>query len=167
LETSIPTISELTLIPGNDGLSAGERQARRSGIFQPYHEQIEALLEARRASGRRTVLIAMHSFTPVFKGVSRQIEVGILYNRDARLPHIMLDLLRRESDLKVGDNEPYAVGDLSDYTVPVHGEKRGLPHVEIEIRQDLIADAAGQAVWAARLARLLSEADARLRESGL
>jgi predicted N-formylglutamate amidohydrolase len=77
----------------------------------------------------------------------------------------MLDLLRREGDLNVGDNQPYAVGDLSDYTVPVHGEKRGLPHVEIEIRQDLIADPAGQAAWAARLARLLPEADARLRES--
>jgi predicted N-formylglutamate amidohydrolase len=76
----------------------------------------------------------------------------------------MLDLLRREGDLSVGDNEPYAVGDLSDYTVPVHGEQRGLPHVEIEIRQDLIADAAGQARWAARLARLLPQADALLRK---
>jgi predicted N-formylglutamate amidohydrolase len=75
--------------------------------------------------------------------------------------------LRREGDLTVGDNQPYAVGDLSDYTVPTHGEQRGLPHVEVEIRQDLIADAAGQAAWAARLARLLPEADARLRESGL
>ena len=109
----------------------------------------------------------MHSFTPVFKGVSRIVEIGVLYNRNARLPHIMLDLLRREGNLAVGDNEPYAVGDLSDYTVPVHGEQRGLPHVEIEIRQDLIADAAGQAAWAARLSRLLPEADARLREAGL
>ena len=67
----------------------------------------------------------------------------------------------------VGDNEPYAVSDLTDYTVPVHGERRGLPHVEIEIRQDLIAEAAGQAAWAARLAQLLPEADARLRESGI
>jgi predicted N-formylglutamate amidohydrolase len=167
LETSIPSISELTLIPGNDNLSAEEREARRREIFLPYHEAIDGLLDDRHASGRRTVLIAMHSFTPVFKGVSRKIEIGILYNRDARLPHIMLDLLRREEDLIVGDNEPYAVGDLSDYTVPVHGEKRGLPHVEIEIRQDLIADAAGQAAWAARLARLLPEADARLYEAGL
>jgi predicted N-formylglutamate amidohydrolase len=166
LETSIPTVSELTLIPGNNDVSGEEREARRHEIFQPYHDRIEELLETRRAGGRRTVLIAMHSFTPVFKGVARQIEVGILYNRDARLPHIMLDLLRRERDLIVGDNEPYAVGDLSDYTVPVHGEKRGLPHVEIEIRQDLITDAAGQAAWTARLARLLPEADTRLRESG-
>ncbi|OLD92155.1 MAG: hypothetical protein AUG92_02400 [Alphaproteobacteria bacterium 13_1_20CM_4_65_11] len=136
-------------------------------IFQPYHARIEQLLESRSASGRRTLLIAMHSFTPVFKSVARKVDIGVLYNRDARLPYIMLDLLRHEGDLNVGDNQPYAVGDLSDYTVPVHGEQRGLPHVEIEIRQDLIADAAGQAAWAARLARLLSEADARLRESGI
>jgi len=107
----------------------------------------------------------MHSFTPVFKGVRRQVEVGILYNRDARLPHILLDLLDAEGDLAVGENEPYAVGDLTDYTVPVHAERRGLAHVEIEIRQDLIADEAGQAEWAARLARLLPIADARLREA--
>jgi predicted N-formylglutamate amidohydrolase len=164
LDSSIPMISELTPIPGNEGLSPAEREARRREIFLPYHERITALLDARHASGRRTLLIAMHSFTPVFKGVSRIVEIGVLYNRDARLPHIMLDLLRREGDLSVGDNEPYAVGDLSDYTVPVHGEQRGLPHVEIEIRQDLIADAAGQARWAARLARLLPQADALLRK---
>jgi predicted N-formylglutamate amidohydrolase len=166
LDSSIPTISELTPIPSNESLSSAEREARRREIFQPYHDRIEQLLEARRASGRRTLLIAMHSFTPVFKGIARKVEVGILYNRDPRLPHIILELLRHDGDLAVGDNEPYAVGDLSDYTVPVHGETRGLPHVEIEIRQDLIADAAGQARWAARLARLLPQADALLRKSG-
>jgi predicted N-formylglutamate amidohydrolase len=77
----------------------------------------------------------------------------------------MLDLLRAEGDLVVGDNAPYAITDTSDYTVPVHGEGRGLAHVEIEIRQDLIADAAGQDAWAARLARLLPIADIRLRRS--
>jgi predicted N-formylglutamate amidohydrolase len=166
LDSSIPTISELTAIPGNEDLSAAERDKRRREIFVPYHQRIEELLEMRRTTGRLAVLVAMHSFTPVFKSVARRVEVGILYNRDTRLAQIMLDLLRREGDLDVGDNQPYAVGDLSDYTVPVHGERRGLPHVEIEIRQDLIADAAGQAAWAARLARLLREADGRLREQG-
>ena len=165
LDSSIPTLSELTAIPGNEGSSAAEREARRQEIFLPYHGQIVEMLDRRRVAGRRTLLVAMHSFTPVFKRIARTVEVGILYNRDTRLAHIMLDLLRREGDLGVGDNQPYAVGDLSDYTVPVHGEGRGLPHVEIEIRQDLIADAGGQAAWAAHLARLLPEADARLRES--
>jgi predicted N-formylglutamate amidohydrolase len=105
----------------------------------------------------------MHSFTPVFKGESRAMEVGVLYNRDARLAGILLDLLRAEGDLTVGDNAPYAVSDLTDYGVPRHAERRGLPHVEIEIRQDLIADEAGEAAWAERMERLLVAADARLK----
>ena len=109
-------------------------------------------MRARRPA-RRTVFVAMHSFTPVFKGESRAMQVGVLYNRDARLAAIMLELLRAEGDLTVGDNAPYAVSDVTDYGVPVHAERRGLPHVEIEIRQDLIADEAGQAAWAARFAR--------------
>jgi len=164
--TSIPTISELTAIPGNQGISAPARAARHREIFLPYHECITALLDRRSAPGRqgarRTVLIAMHSFTPAFKGEPRAIDVGILYNRDARLAGILLDLLRAEGDLVVGDNAPYAITEASDYTVPVHGEGRGLPHVEIEIRQDLIGDDRGQAAWAARLARLLPIAVSRL-----
>jgi predicted N-formylglutamate amidohydrolase len=167
LDSSIPTVSEVTAIPGNEGLSEEERDARRREIFAPYHDRIAGLIAARRAGGRRIVVVAMHSFTPVFKGAARQVEIGILYNRDTRLAHTLLDLLRRDGDLAVGDNQPYAVGDLTDYTVPVHAEPRGLPYVEIEIRQDLIADPAGQATWAARLARLLPAADARLRESSL
>jgi len=161
--TSIPQVSELTEIPGNRGLGPADREARRQEIFEPYHDRIAALLDAREAAGRRTVLVAMHSFTPVFKGESRAVEIGILYNRDDRLARIMLDLLRAEEDLVVGDNAPYAITDTSDYTAPVHGERRGLPHVEIEIRQDLIADGAGQQAWAERLARLLVAADRRLR----
>jgi predicted N-formylglutamate amidohydrolase len=99
----------------------------------------------------------------VFKGESRGMQVGILYNRDNRLAVILMDLLRAEGDLTVGDNAPYAVSDVTDYGVPVHAEKRRLAHVEIEIRQDLITDAAGQAAWAARFARLLVAADSRLR----
>src|SRR3954471_15471301 len=163
-ESSIPTISEHTEIPDNRGISQSEREARRREIFDPYHRRIAELLDRRAAAGRRTVLVAMHSFTPVFKGERRSVEVGVLYNRDTRLAAIMLDLLRAEGDLAVGDNAPYAITGNSDYTVPTHGEARGLPHVEIEIRQDLIADAAGQTAWAARLARLLPIADARLRE---
>jgi predicted N-formylglutamate amidohydrolase len=164
--TSIPEISELTEIPGNHHLTPQQREARRREVFAPYHDQIAALLDARDAEGRRTVLIAMHSFTPIFKGEPRSVQVGVLYNRDDRLARIMLELLRAEPDLVVGDNTPYAITDTSDYTVPVHGEQRGLPHVEIEIRQDLIADAAGQAEWAARLARLLPIADRRLCQAG-
>ncbi len=90
------------------------------------------------------------------------MHLGILYNRDPRFARILLDLLKSERDLVVGDNAPYRVSDETDYTIPVHGERRGLPHVEIELRQDLIGAAAGQLQWAERLARLLAAADARL-----
>jgi predicted N-formylglutamate amidohydrolase len=85
-----------------------------------------------------------------------------MYQRDPRLAGIMLDLLRAEADLVVGDNEPYAVTDVGDYTIPVHGERRALPHVALEVRQDLIADAAGQRRWADLLVRLLPLAQRRL-----
>jgi predicted N-formylglutamate amidohydrolase len=162
--TSIPAISELTAIPGNADLTAEARAARRRAIFDPYHAALAGLLDRRTAAGRRSVLIAMHSFTPVFKSVARSVEVGVLYHHETPLSETLLDLLRAEGDLAVGANEPYAITGDSDYTVPVHGEARGLEHVEIEIRQDLIADPAGQAAWAQRMARLLSEADKRLRE---
>jgi predicted N-formylglutamate amidohydrolase len=161
--TSIPSVSELTAIPGNEGLSAAERAARRRAIFDPYHAAIAGLLAARKAAGRRSVLVAMHSFTPVFKGAARRVEIGVLYHHETPLSRIMLDLLRGEGDLVVGANEPYAITDDSDYTVPAHGEGNGLDHVEIEIRQDLIAEAEGQAAWAKRMARLFIEADKRLR----
>jgi predicted N-formylglutamate amidohydrolase len=158
--TSIVEISELTEIPGNKGLSGEERAARTAEILWPYQNRIAAELDAR--AGRPTVLVAMHSFTEAYKGVARPWHAGVLFNRDDRFASIVLDLLRREPGLVVGMNEPYAVSDLTDYTVPVHGERRGLPHVELEIRQDLIAEADGQKRWAELFTRLLPEAYGRL-----
>ena len=156
--SSIPEISENTEIPGNRGLDEAERAARADMIFRPYHNAIGAALDHRAAANRATALVALHSFTPVFKGVARPWHVAVLFNRDSRLAHALAELLRAEDDLMVGENEPYQVSDLTDYTIPVHGERRGLPHVEIEIRQDLIADPAGQREWAERLAKLLPAA---------
>ena len=151
-------MSELTPIPGNVGLSEASRAARVREIFTPYHERIAAELERRRQAGCATVLIALHSFTPVFKGVARPWHAGVMYNRDPRFARQVLALLQNEPGLIVGDQEPYVVSDTTDYTIPVHGERRGLPHVLIEIRQDLIADATGQRAWARILARLLPPA---------
>jgi predicted N-formylglutamate amidohydrolase len=162
--SSIPEISESTPIPGNVGISATDRETRRVAIHKPYHDALEAMLAARRAAGRPTMLLAMHSFTPVYKGVARPWHAGVLFNRDDRIGRIMLDLLRAEPGLVVGENEPYAVSDETDYTVPVHAEPHHLPHLELEVRQDLIADAAGEAKWAALLTRLLPIACARLPE---
>ncbi|WP_254073304.1 N-formylglutamate amidohydrolase [Acidisphaera sp. S103] len=159
--SAMPAVSEYTPIPGNQALSAEARQARVAAIFTPYHDRIRTLLDAR--AGRRTVLVAMHSFTPSFKGESRAMQVGMLYNKDARLARILLDLLRQEGDLTVGDNAPYAVTEESDYGIPTHGEKRGLPHIEIEIRQDLIATPETQKAWAGRFAGWLTQADSLLK----
>jgi predicted N-formylglutamate amidohydrolase len=156
--SSIPEISETTEIPGNRGLTENSRTARINTVFRPYHDTIAAALDRRAAAGRGSVLVALHSFTPAFKGVARPWHAAVLYNRDARFAHPLFKLLQAEGGLVVGDNEPYRVTDLTDYTVPVHGERRGLPHIEIEIRQDQITDPPGQTAWAELLARLLPAA---------
>jgi len=160
--SAFPVISETTDIPGNAGLLPADKAARVAAIFKPYHDRITALLDARAAAGRRSILVAMHSFTPVYKGQFRPMQTGVLHFGETRMASIMLDLLRAEDGLTVGDNEPYAITANSDYSAPTHGDRRGLTHVEIEIRQDLIAGAAGQTVWAARFSRLLPEALRRL-----
>lgn len=155
IASSIPLISEHTPIPGNQNISAAEAGAREQEIFQPYHQAIDHALTARQAKGQPCAVIAMHSFTPVFKGVERPWQVGLLFNRHPQFALLLAELLREEGDLQVGINEPYAMTDATDYTLPVHAERRALPYVGIEIRQDLICDAAGQAAWAERFVRLL------------
>lgn len=155
---SIPVVSEATPIPGNAAVSDAERRIRVDAIFAPYHQAIADALDARAASGRPTVLIAMHSFTPVYLGEARPWHIGTLYGRDGRLAAGLGALLRAEGRFPVGDNEPYSVSDESDHTIPVHGERRGLLHVGLEIRQDLITTPDGQAEWAGILTRLLPRA---------
>lgn len=165
--SSIPVISEATAIPRNEGITEGERAARRREIFDPYHHRIDAAIDRRLHDKRPTVLVSLHSFTPVYAGVARPWHIGALYNRDTVLPKLWLKHLREQGDLVVGDNEPYAVSDLSDYTIPVHGEARGLINTGIEIRQDLIADQSGQRQWAERLARIFAEIEVELRAERL
>ena len=165
--SSIPLISEATTIPGNEGLARDATEVRRAQIFDPYHRRIDEIIDSRLHSGLPTVLLSLHSFTPVYAGIARPWHIGTLYHRDTTLPPLLLKALRREGDLVVGDNEPYAVGDETDYTIPVHGEMRGLMNTGIEIRQDLIADQAGEKSWADRLARILAEIEATLRAEKL
>jgi len=156
--TSIAPLSEGTVIPGNENISTQDAVLRAREIFNPYHDRIEQCLDARKAAGRPSWLISLHSFTPVYAGIPRPWQAGVLYNRDSTLAHRLRDLLAAPGDLFVGDNEPYSVTDDTDYTIPVHGERRGLTHVAIEIRQDLIGDEAGQDYWAKRLAEVLPKA---------
>lgn len=156
---SIATVSDATPVPGNESVSDAARKARADEIFAPYHQRITQELDARAAED--PILIALHSFTPVFKGHIRPWHVGVLYQRDTRLAHAVLDALRQEEGLVVGDNEPYSVSDATDYAIPVYGERRGLLHVELEVRQDLIQHGEGQHVWAGRLAQILEGCVAR------
>ena len=165
--SSIPLISEATTVPGNEGLAREAAAVRRRAIFDPYHRRIAEVIDRRLRDGVATVLVSLHSFTPVYAGIARPWHIGTLYHRDTRLPPLLLTLLRAEPDLVVGDNEPYAVSDETDYTIPVHAEARGLMNTGIEIRQDLIADQAGEKQWADRLARILGEAETTLRAQGL
>ena len=157
-EGSVPRISETTEIPGNLDLSEADRTARQEEIFAPYHAAIRGEIARRDEARRRSVLVAIHSFTPVYKGESRPWHVGTLYGRDARLAAPLGAVLSEEDGLVVGDNQPYDVTDATDWTIPTHGEALKLLHVGIEIRQDLVADEAGQKEWAERLAAALPKA---------
>jgi predicted N-formylglutamate amidohydrolase len=154
---SVMLISDGTEIPGNRNLTDQEMRAREEEIFYPYHRAIERKLERREAAGRPTVIFAMHSCTPIFGGEPgpRPWHIGVIAHRDWRIGDALIDLLSAETDFCVGRNKPYEVNMETDYTVPIHAESRGLPYVEIEIRQDLIADEAGQRQWAELLGNVL------------
>lgn len=145
-------------ITGNRGLPPVEREIRVNALFRPYHGAISRLLDGR--SRRPSLLLSIHSFTPVLNGRLRPWQIGISYGRDRRLAALLLGVLTRDRDLRIGDNEPYPIEDDVDYTIPFHGEGRRLPCVMIEIRQDEIRKAVGAEAWAARLAeayRLIEE----------
>jgi predicted N-formylglutamate amidohydrolase len=161
--SSIPRISEATVVPGNEGLTREAAETRKREVFDPYHCRIRETIDDRLSRGIPTILIALHSFTPVYAGTARPWHVGTLYQSDNGLPALLLARLRARGDLVVGDNQPYAVTDETDYTIPVHGEARGLLNSGIEIRQDLIAGEAGQREWAERLTETFGEIESELR----
>ena len=155
--TSIPQESDRIQVPGNRGLSVEDRRRRQEEIFRPYHTAVSAEIEGRVAAQRIPVVISLHSFTPVMNGFQRPWHVGVLWNRDARMPVPLMRRLADEPDLIVGDNEPYSGRDGHGYSIKAHAEALGLAHALLEIRQDLIADEAGQARWAGILHRVLKD----------
>ena len=157
--SSIPAVTCGIVVPGNRGVGPAARAARAEACFHPYHGAIGKLLDE-RASKRPTVLLAVHSFTPVMQDVARPWHVGVMYGRDRRLASLFLDVLATEGDLVVGDNQPYQVTDGTDYTIPHHGERRGILSVLIEVRNDLLRDDAS----IDRISRLLTRAYARVEE---
>lgn len=153
----MPEISETTVIPGNGGLTAAERDLRLDTLFRPFHNAIRRRLDLRSARQQPTVVVGVHSYTPVFKGVVRPWHAGVLYAGATELASRLLLSLAEEPDLLIGDNEPYRI-DHDDYTVPVHGDARSLPAVLLEVRQDLISAPTGVQAWADRLTRCLRQA---------
>ena len=154
---SIPVLSEATPIPGNIGITAGERAARERAYFLPFRDAVTAHLDARARDGQRALVLGVHSFTPVFLGTARPWQAGVLYAAATRMARAVIAGLRRDPALCVGDNEPYRIEAEHDHTVPVHGDARGIPAALLEVRQDLIADAAGVEAWSRRLAPVLRE----------
>jgi predicted N-formylglutamate amidohydrolase len=152
----IPATSETTEIPANLSIAADERARRMALAHAPFHDTIEAIVADRLAAGRPTMIVSVHSFTPVYRGVSRPWHVGIIHDGDERLSAPMIAALSAIDGVVVGDNEPYAPADRVYYSLERHARSRELPCAMIEIRNDAIADAAGEELWAARLATILS-----------
>jgi predicted N-formylglutamate amidohydrolase len=156
--TSIMTISDGTVIPGNRGLDAAAVGLRADALFHPYHRALAGALEAMRRRGAVPVLVSIHTFTPVYKDETRPWEVGVLWDEDGRMAVPFMERLRNEFRLDVGDNLPYSGRDRYAYTVDYHAASSGLPHLSMEIRHDLVATAAG----AERFATIVGDALAPL-----
>jgi predicted N-formylglutamate amidohydrolase len=148
---SIPEISDGTVIPGNTGLSASDRAHRVDRWFRVYHDAIESVLD-----GREAITVSIHSMTPCLAGMKRPWQIALSSYRDRSLVDPLLAALRLPADIVVGDNEPYDLDPAVDYSTPYHALRRGLPHLQIEFRQDEVADADGQERWARRFAEVLA-----------
>lgn len=153
--TSIPMVSELTVIPGNQNLTESERSERIADYFTPFHSRVTEFLDFRQLLRKPTFVVGIHSFTPVYKGIERPWEAGILFRKSTCFGRALVEALGGAKAL-IAENEPYQIDDDGDYAVPVHGEARGLESVLVELRQDLIADDLGASSWARKLAAALS-----------
>lgn len=154
--TLIMRISDGAVVPGNRGVDSAEWERRVARYYRPYHASVGAVIERALTAGVAPVLVSIHSFTPVMKGVKRPWHAGILWDKDPRLAVPLLAHLRRDSGLVVGDNKPYS-GVLKGDTLWQHGTRRGLAHAIIEIRQDLIGDERGQQAWGERIAVIVQD----------
>jgi predicted N-formylglutamate amidohydrolase len=154
---SISLRSEDVDIPGNAGIDRGERRRRADCMFTPFQNAVATHLDQRAAAGRRTMLVTIHSFTPVFLGVPRPWHIGVLHGKSDVLANAILRELQAEGDLNVALNVPYIVSRDDDYAVPIHGDDRDIPVALIEVRQDLLASAWAQEEMAVRLARIMEK----------
>ena len=162
--TLVMKLSDGAIVPANRYVDAFQDRHeflhRLNDFYEPYHAAVAGAVDRARAAGAVPIILSIHSFTPVWRGVARSWHTGILWDLDDRLAGFLIERLRAVPGLVVGDNEPYT-GALNGDCLYRHGTSNGLPHVLVEIRQDLISTAAGQAEWAARLAAMVAEAALR------
>lgn len=154
--TAILEVSDGIGIPGNLDLDDGQKTLRVQSFFQPYHDAIEERLQRFAARGEVPALISVHTCTPVFDRVVRPWHIGVMWDTDPRIALPLMGRLRAMDGICIGDNEPYSGRHPHDFTVDCHGERTGLPHVGIEVRQDLVRDEAGARQWAVILAAALA-----------
>lgn len=153
---AMPEVSEVFDIPGNRNIGAADRQARIDGIYRPWQRTLSEAIAARRAEGRETVIVTIHTFTPVYKGRERAVEIGILHDSDRRFADAMLAEAGQASGYRVERNEPYGPQDGVTHTLVEHGLANGLLNVMIEVRNDLVSDEMGQARVSSLLETLVS-----------
>lgn len=154
---AITQFSEDTEVPGNVRVSAEAKATRIHALWAPFHAALERLLDLRIAARKPTALASVHSFTPSYRGVARPWHVGIISTAERAFADAMLTVLSRDKSLVVGDNQPYSSKDNVDYTIRRHGRDRGLPHVMIEVRNDLLRTIKDIAAWTERLTEALRE----------
>jgi predicted N-formylglutamate amidohydrolase len=146
--TAFPQVSDGVPVPGNAELTAGDREARANAFYWPYHHAIRDQLTGLEKLAPAPALIAVHSFTPELDGFKRPWHVGALWDKDSRIAMPFMGAFADHPDIVVGDNEPYSGRHPADFTLDHHAEAEGLPHLAIEIRQELIATQSGAAHWA-------------------
>ena len=154
--SAFPHISDGIAIQANQALSDAERVQRITAFYDPYHAAIDERLRTLARQGITPAVIAVHTCTPVFADVVRQWHVGVMWDKDPRIPVPLMAALKARGDISIGDNEPYSGQDEHDFTLDHHAEGQRLPYVGIEIRQDLVDDEVKAAHWAGILAEALS-----------
>ena len=157
-ESAMPERVDSIDIPGNVGLSDAARQARIRELYRPFHDALASLIAARDRPGRKPIIVTIHTFTPVYQGRRRQLDLGILHDRDTRLADQVLKLCARDDALVTRRNQPYGPSDGVTHTLKTHALPRGLLNVMFELRNDLVADDACQRAMAQRLSMLLTAA---------
>lgn len=151
----VPESSDGTIIPGNLRLTEGDKAARIERWFSPYHDALESILLAREAGRVPTRTISVHSMTANLSGTPRPWQIALSSHIDRTLTDPTLAALRLGGDIVVGDNQPYNLDPSVDYSTPFHALRRGLLHLQVEFRQDELADADAQRRWALRFAEAL------------